>query len=262
MLPLAYSLDHAGPMAWTAEDCAILLQAMAEYDSSDPTSIRTEIPDYKKELTQEVKGMRIGLLRHFYTTDNKANQATHDAIEAAAKKLEEMGCVVEELKLSPLSEWAACGTIIMIAEAYAIHESNLQTRFMDYGEVFRDRMALAGLISSADYIAALRRRRELIDEFDNAMQNFDIILTATTAREAPKLEEVGKFSIFERPLLTMPFNVTGSPAMSVCCGYTDEGLPLAMQLIGKRFEDSTVLRIADAYERATPWRDRRPNCGI
>lgn len=258
ILPLAYSLDHAGPMAWTAEDCALLLQAMASHDFNDPTNVKTVIPDYRKALTNDVKGMRVGLLRHFYTTDNKANQATSNAIEAAAKKLEEMGCIVEELKLSPLSEWAACGGIIMIAEAYAIHEANLQTRFTDYGQVFRDRMALAGLISSADYIAALRCRRELIDEFDNVMQNIDVILTATTTREAPKIEEMGTFSIFERPLLTMPFNVTGSPALSVCCGYTEEGLPLAMQLIGKRFEDATILRVADAYERATLWRDRRP----
>lgn len=258
MLPLAYSLDHAGPMAWTSEDCAMLLQAMAGYDLNDPTSVKNAIPNYRKALTNDIKGMRVGLVRHFYTTDNKANDATVNAIEAAAKKLEDLGCIVEELNLSPLSEWAACGGIIMIAEAYAIHEANLQTRFTDYGEVFRDRTALAGLISSADYIAALRRRRELIDEFDKAMQNLDIILTATTSREAPKIEEVSKFSIFERPLLTLPFNVTGSPAMSVCCGYTEEGLPLAMQLVGRRFEDETVLRIADAYERVTPWRDRRP----
>lgn len=119
-------------------------------------------------------------------------------------------------------------------------------------------MALAGLITSADYIQAVHRRRELSNEFDKAMTNIDVILTATTLGEAPKIDAVSKFSIFERPLLTIPFNVTGSPAMSVCCGYTEAGLPLAMQIIGKRFDDATVLRVADAYERATPWRKRRP----
>lgn len=150
ILPLAYSLDHAGPMAWTAEDCAILLQAMAGYDPIDPSSANYSIPDYSATLTGDVKGMRVGLLRHFYTTDNEANSATRDAIDAAAKKLEEMGCEVHEIQLSPLSEWAACGGIIMLAEAYAIHEDNLRTRFTDFGEVFRARMALAGLITSAD----------------------------------------------------------------------------------------------------------------
>jgi len=259
ILPLSFSLDHAGLMAWTAEDCAILLQSMAGFDSEDPVSIDHPIPDYRSSLTGDVKGIRVGFLRHFYTTDAAAaNTPTCDAIDAAVKKLEEMGCSVHEIHLSPLTEWAACGTIIMMAEAYAIHEANLRTRFMDYGEVFRNRMALAGLITSADYIQATRRRRELIDEFERIMTNFDVILTAVVRNEAPQIEMVGKFSIFEKPLLTMPFNVTGTPAMSVCCGYTETGLPLAMQIIGKRFDDATVLRVADAYERCTPWRQRRP----
>lgn len=258
ILPLAWSLESAGPIAWTAEDCAILLQAMAGFDPKDPTSVNHPIPDYTQSLTNDVRGLRIGLLRHFYTSDNPVNPVAHNAIETAAKKFEEMGCIVQEIQLSPLSEWTACGVIIMMAEGYAIHEANLQKRFTDYGEVFRDRMALAGLFTSADYIQAMRCRRELVLEFDQIMNDFDVILTATTANEAAKIEEIGKFSILERPLSTITFNVTGSPAMSVCCGYSEAGLPLSMQIVGKRFADHTVLRAADAYERATPWRERRP----
>jgi aspartyl-tRNA(Asn)/glutamyl-tRNA(Gln) amidotransferase subunit A len=259
ILPLAFSLDHAGPMAWTAEDCAIMLQAMAGHDPVDPASADQPIPDYRKALTGDVKGLRIGLIRHFYTTDNEANPATRDAIDAAAKKFEEMGASVREITLSPLAEWAACGVLIMMTEAYAIHEANLRTRFTDFGEIFRDRMALAGLWTAADYIQAVRRRRELIDELDRAMEGLDLVMTASAPAEAPKIDEVPKFAIVERPSLTMPFNVTGSPAMSVCCGYTEGGLPLSYQIVGKRFADATVLRAADAYERATPWRQRRPN---
>lgn len=258
ILPLSYSLDHAGPIAWTAEDCAMMLQAMAGHDPEDPTSAKRSIPDYRASLTGDIKGLRVGLLRHFYETDNKANVVTCDAINAAASKLEEMGCVVSEVTLSPLSEWAACGMIIMLAEAYAIHEADLKTRFNDYGEVFRDRMVLGGLMSSADYIQATRCRNALIKEFDSAMSNLDVILTAVTTNEAPKINAVSKFGILEKPLLTIPFNVTGSPAMSVCCGYTEAGLPLGMQIIGKRFDEVAVLRLADAYEKATPWRERRP----
>jgi aspartyl-tRNA(Asn)/glutamyl-tRNA(Gln) amidotransferase subunit A len=258
ILPLAFSLDHAGPMAWTAEDCAIMLQAMAGHDPADPASASPPIPDYRKALTGDVKGLRIGLIRHFYTTDNEANAATRDAIDAAAKKFEEMGASVREITLSPLAEWAACGVMIMMAEAYAIHEANLRTHFTDFGEIFRDRMALAGLWSAADYVQAVRRRRELIDELDQAMQSLDLVMTAAAPSEAPKIDEVPKFAIMERPSLTMPFNVTGSPAMSVCCGFTEAGLPLSYQIVGRRFADATVLRAADAYERATPWRSRRP----
>jgi aspartyl-tRNA(Asn)/glutamyl-tRNA(Gln) amidotransferase subunit A len=120
-------------------------------------------------------------------------------------------------------------------------------------------MVLAGLFSAADYVQAVRRRRELVDELDRAMEGLDLVMTAAAPSEAPKIDAVGKFTLMERPSLTMPFNVTGTPAMSVCCGYTAEGLPLSFQIVGKRFDDSTVLRVAHAYEQATPWRARRPD---
>src|SRR3954449_6634959 len=258
ILPLAFSLDHAGPMAWTAEDCAILLQVMAGHDPADPASANRPIPDYRAALQAGVKGLRIGVIRHFYERDNEANAATRQAIEAAAQKFAELGCSVRDVTLSPLGDWASCGVLMMLAEAYTIHEHNLRQRFTDYGEIFRDRMVLAGLITAADYIQALRRRRELVAELDQAMSDLDLVMTAAAPSEAPRIEEVSKFAIMERPSLTMPFNVTGSPAMSVCCGYTEAGLPLPFQIVGKRFEDATVLCTAHAYEQATPWRGRRP----
>jgi aspartyl-tRNA(Asn)/glutamyl-tRNA(Gln) amidotransferase subunit A len=259
ILPLAFSLDHAGPMAWTAEDCAIMLQAMAGHDPADPGSANRPIPDYRAALSGEVKGLRIGLIRHFYERDNEANAATRQAIDAAANKLAELGCVVRDVTLSPLPEWSACGMTIMLCEAYSIHEANLRRRFTDFGENFRDRMVLGGLVSGADYVQALRRRRELVAELDRAMQGLDIVMTAAAPSEAPSIDQVPKFALFERPSLTIPFNLTGSPAMSVCCGYTDSGLPLSFQIVGKRFEDATVLRLAHVYEQATSWRGRRPS---
>jgi aspartyl-tRNA(Asn)/glutamyl-tRNA(Gln) amidotransferase subunit A len=124
--------------------------------------------------------------------------------------------------------------------------------------MFRDRMALAALVSGGDYIQAVRRRRELVAEFDAAMADLDLAITAAAPGEAPAIDAVGKFATFERPMLTMPFNVTGTPAMSVCCGYSAAGLPLALQLAGKPFEEAAVLRAAHAYEKATPWRSVRP----
>ncbi|HTV89704.1 MAG TPA: amidase [Stellaceae bacterium] len=258
ILPLAFSLDHAGPLAWTAEDCAVVLQAMAGHDPTDPASADRRVPDYVAGLAGDVKGLRIGWVRHFYERDNPADIATGAAIGAAALTFEEMGCSLREVSLSPLAEWAACGMIIMLAEAYTIHEAELRRRFTDYGEMFRDRMALGALVTAADYVQALRRRRELIDELDRAMTDLDVLLTASAASEAPPIDSVGKFSTFERPSLTIPFNVTGCPAISLCCGFTDGGLPLSLQLVGKRFADATVLRLAHAYEQATPWRRRRP----
>ena len=258
ILPLAFSLDHAGPMAWNAEDCGIMLQAMAGYDPADPASADHPVPDYRASLSGEVKGLRIGLIRHFYETDNPANEATRRGIAAAVKVFEELGCSVRELRVSPLADWAACGIMIMLAEGYAIHEATLRERFSDYGEAFRDRMALAVLTTGADYVQAMRLRRELVAEFATAMADLDLVITAAAASEAPIFDSVGKFAILERPSLTMPFNVTGTPAMSVCCGYTTDGLPLAFQLASKPFDEATVLKAAHAYERATPWRSIRP----
>jgi aspartyl-tRNA(Asn)/glutamyl-tRNA(Gln) amidotransferase subunit A len=261
ILPLAFSLDHAGPMAWTAEDCAIMLQAMAGHDPADPASANHPVPDYRTPLSGDVKGLRIGLIRHFYEDDNPADNATRQGIAAAVKTFEDLGCSVRELRLSPLADWAACGVIIMLSEAYAIHQATLRERFGDYGELFRNRMALAALVSAGDYVQAVRRRRELAAEFATAMSDLDLAITAAAQGEAPAIDAVGKFATFERPMLTMPFNVTGTPAMSVCCGYSPAGLPLAFQLCGKPFDEATVLRAAHAYETATPWRSVRPRLG-
>ena len=258
ILPLAFSLDHAGPMAWTAEDCAIMLQAMAGHDPIDPASADCPVPDYRASLSNEVKGLRIGLIRDFYETDNPANEVMRQGIANAVKVFEGLGCSVRELRLSPLADWAACGVMIMLAEGYAIHEATLRERFVDYGEAFRDRMALGALVTGGDYVQAVRRRRELIAEFAAAITDLDLVITAAAPSAAPTFDSVSKFAILERPSLTMPFNVTGSPAMSVCCGYTSAGLPLAVQLAGKPFDEATVLRAEHAYERATPWRSIRP----
>src|SRR5690348_1831484 len=122
VLPLAFSLDHAGPLAWTAEDCAIMLQAMAGHDAADPASANRPIPDYHVALQGGVKGLRIGVIRHFYERDNEANPATRQAIEAAAQKFAELGCSVRDVTLSPLEDWASCGVLMMLAEAYTIQD--------------------------------------------------------------------------------------------------------------------------------------------
>src|SRR5213078_904418 len=114
ILPLAFSLDHAGPLAWTAEDNAIMLQAMAGHDPADPASANRPVRDYRAALQRDVNGLRVGLIRHFYERDNEANAATRNAIDAAAKQLEALGCSVRDITLSPLPEWSACGMTIML----------------------------------------------------------------------------------------------------------------------------------------------------
>lgn len=259
VLPLSFTMDHTGPMAWTVEDCALLLQAMAGYDPADPASADRAVPDFTAGLTKDVKGLRIGVVRHFFETDHPVSPATKSGIDHALTVFEHLGAEVREITLSPMVEYHAVGSIILTTEAYAVHEPWLKERFNDYGELFRDRVALGGFIRASDYVQAVRRRRMLIQELKAAMADIDILVSASQPGEAPLITEVPKWGNLEKPSLTMPFNVTGYPAMSVCTGYGAGGLPVCMQLIAKPFAEPTLFRAGHAYETAMDWRAKRPS---
>ena len=258
ILPLAFSLDHAGPMAWTAEDCGLLLQGMAGPDPEDPASADRPVPDFTAELGKGVKGLRIGVVRHFFERDHRASDATRAGIDAALDFYAKEGAEVRDITLSPAADYHAVGYLLMVTEAFALHGPWMRERFMDYGELFRDRVSLAATVSGPDMIQATRRRRLLCREMAAAMENLDVIVSASQPGEAPRIDSVPKWANMEKPSFTMPFNVTGFPAISICTGFGEGGLPVAMQLAGKPFTEPTLLRAAHAYETAMPWRARRP----
>jgi aspartyl-tRNA(Asn)/glutamyl-tRNA(Gln) amidotransferase subunit A len=258
VLPLSQTLDHTGPLAWTTEDCALLLQAMAGHDPADPASANRPVPNYTADLTKGAKGLRIGVISHFHEEDHKVSPATQAGIDGALDFFRKEGAEVRNVKLSSLADYNAVGWIILSTEAYAVHEPWLKSRFNDYGELFRDRLALATLISGSDYMQAVRRRRILCEEVATAMADLDILITASAPGEAPKIDEVPKWAMLEKPNFTMPFNVTGLPALSICSGYGAGGLPISIQIIGKPFQEATVFRAGHAYETAMGWRKTRP----
>jgi aspartyl-tRNA(Asn)/glutamyl-tRNA(Gln) amidotransferase subunit A len=258
VLPLSFTLDHTGPMAWTVEDCALLLQAMAGHDPADPASANRPVPDFSAGLGKSIKGLRIGVVRHFFEEDNPVSPATLHGIDHALDVYEHLGAEIREVNLSPMWDYNAAGWLILLAEAYAVHEPWLKTRFNDYGELFRDRVALGGLIRASDYVQAIRRRRMLCLELKEAMADLDILVSATQAAEAPKIDEVPKWAMLEKPNFMMPFNVTGYPAMSVCSGFGEGGLPVSIQLVAKPFDETTLFRAGHAYESAMTWRKKRP----
>jgi aspartyl-tRNA(Asn)/glutamyl-tRNA(Gln) amidotransferase subunit A len=258
ILPLAFSLDHAGPMAWTAEDCGLLLQGMAGPDPEDPASVDRPIPDFTAELGKGVKGLRIGVVRHFFERDHRASDATRAGIDAAMDFFRKEGAEVRDITLSSAADYHAIGYLIMITEAFTLHGPWMRERFMDYGELFRDRVSLAATVSGPDMIQATRRRHMLCREMAAAMENLDIIVSASQPGEAPRIDSVPKWANMEKPSFTMPFNVTGFPAISICTGFGEGGLPVAMQLAGKPFTEPTLFRAAHAYETAMKWRARRP----
>lgn len=258
ILPLSFTLDHAGPMAWTVEDCAILLQAMAGHDRADPASANLPIPDYRAGLAGGIKDMRIGLVRHFYERDTPVTAEVGAAMEASISVLSRLGASMRNVMLPPLQDWHACCMIIMLAEAYAVHEPWLRTRFNDYGKRFRDRVAPGAFISSADYMAATRHRRELQEKLARVMTDVDLLILPSTPGPAPLIKDVSSYGLFEIPNFFPAFNVSGTPALSLCNGYNADGLPLSLQIVGRPFEDAAVLRAGYAYEKATPWKEKRP----
>jgi aspartyl-tRNA(Asn)/glutamyl-tRNA(Gln) amidotransferase subunit A len=256
--PAAYSLDHIGPMAWTAEDCAIMLQALAGHDPRDPASADRAVPDYTALLGRGIKGVRIGVIRHFHEVDHPVGEPTRRGIEEGIAVLRDLGAEIREVRLSPLQDWVACGQLISLTERAAAYEEWARTRLSDFSARVQNRLMLGMLVSAVDYVQASRRRRELRAELKAAMADLGAVLTAAAPNEAPKIESVPIWDTFQPPNFTMPFNVAGFPAISVCTGFGELGLPVAMQLVGKPFDEPRLLAIADAYEKASGYRARRP----
>jgi len=258
ILPLAWSLDNAGPLTWTVEDNAIMLQILAGHDPLDPSSANCPVPNYRAGLDAGITGMRIGLVRHFYERDAIAEPAVHDAMHAAVDVLQHLGAEVVDVELPNLDLFQACNRIITMSEAFTIHEHSLINRPEDYGAVTRYRILPGAMITAAEYLAALRQQRECTAQTLAVLETVDVLLTATTYGPAPVQAAMRAEANFARPPLTNPFNLTQLPALTLCNGYSGEGLPLAMQIAGRRFDEATCFRVAYAYEKATPWRDRRP----
>jgi aspartyl-tRNA(Asn)/glutamyl-tRNA(Gln) amidotransferase subunit A len=256
--PAAFSLDHIGPMAWTAEDCALMLQSLAGHDPRDPASADRPVPSYTATLGSGIKGLKIGIIHHFHEVDYKVSPATQRGIDGAISTLRELGAEIREVQLSPLQDWQACGSLISITERASAYDEWARTRLGDFSERVQRRLMLGALVSGVDYVQAVRRRRELRAELKAAMAGLDIVLTAAAPGEAPKIDNVPVWDVFDRPSFTIPFNVAGYPAISICAGYGEGGLPVAVQLVGKPFDEAMLFRVADAFEKATPHRNARP----
>src|ERR1700733_3581579 len=253
----SFSYDHAGPMTWSVEDCAIMLQAIAGHDPKDPASAEQPVPDYRAALTGSIKGLRIGVLRHLFEDDAPIPPAAKTALEAAFDVLRGLGATLEDTRIRPAQVYHDVKITGAESELYAVHEPVLRTRLSDFGEDFLGRTLGALLISGADYVQASRWRRVLVAEMAPLYTKYDVLVTAGPG-PAPRLDSWRTINFWQRPSLTTPFNVLGGPALAQCIGFTDDGLPLSMQIVGRPFDDATVLRVAHAYEAATPWRASRP----
>ncbi|UHS59851.1 amidase [Agrobacterium vaccinii] len=257
-VPLAFSLDHAGAMAWTVEDCALLLQAMAGHDTKDPASTDRPVPDYAAELNGSIKGLRIGVVPAWHGTECPVSPAVEKGFFDTLDIWRAQGAEIVELAMPSLFDYMAATLVIMLSEAYALHEPWMRSRFHDYGKLFRDRILLGGLMSSADYVQAQRLRQRLCIATAKSAAGVDVIATPGAPREAARIDAVTKWGFLSVPGFAKPFNVTGWPALTFCSGFGVGGLPISVQLAAKPFREQSLFKVANAFERATDFRRSRP----
>lgn len=258
VVPLGYSLDSIGPMARSAYDCALLLQVMAGYDAGDPYAADVDVPDYTKELSGSVEGLRVGVPMPYFFDSPQLDPETRDAVLAAVDVLRQAGAVVTETVVPYAKEAKDANTLTMSAEAFAYHRDNLVNRWEDYGRFTRPMIARGAFTTAADFAAAQRFRSVFCREVAKLFTQFDVLVTPGALGPAERIDEMDMDKRMIGPSFTGQWNFSGLPAVVLPCGANDGGMPLPVQIIGRPFAEGTVLRVADAYQRQTAWHLREP----
>jgi Asp-tRNA(Asn)/Glu-tRNA(Gln) amidotransferase A subunit family amidase len=264
--PLCWSMDTAGPITRTVADAALLLGVLAGHDPADPLTSRRPVPDYTAALAGGVRGLRIGLVRELVDGLDTVPEM-RAAMRQAAHVLEGLGAVVDEVSIPLASGAGAIFMAVADAEGAGLHQRWLRSRPRDYDRATHRRLLTVGLLPAALHHVAARARAALRREVLAALGPRELLLAPVGHRAAPTIAEstsavvsradaAGRF--FTRRSYTSPAALAGVPAIAVPCGFGADGLPLSVQLMGRPFEDATVLRAAHAYEQATDWHRRRP----
>jgi aspartyl-tRNA(Asn)/glutamyl-tRNA(Gln) amidotransferase subunit A len=255
VLTLSWTLDHTGPLARTVEDCALLMQPLAGHDPLDPASSHAPVDDYTAGLGRGVRGLRVGVVRNYFFEG--VDPEVERAFEEAMATLRRLGAEVRDVQIPSLAATHSF-LLIMLAEAYAYHERDLREHPELYGDVLRERLLAGALVTGAEYVQAQRIRSGICREIAAVLRDVDVLATPTTPKPATPFA-LAHDPEFGFPRSNMPpFNITGSPTLALPCGFSSAGLPLSLQLAGRPFEETTVLRIGHAYEQATAWHTRRP----
>jgi aspartyl-tRNA(Asn)/glutamyl-tRNA(Gln) amidotransferase subunit A len=234
-----------------------MLQVLACHDPLDSASAAVPATDYSAGIGSSLSGLHVGVVRHFFETDLLTDPETIAALEASAMALTDMGAVVGDVRLSPFGRYTDVGSLIARSEAYAIHQHWLRTTPELYGAFARHRLMAGAFVTAADYINALRERTRLAAELADVMKTVDVVIFPTARCPARPIGEDSMASGFQ-PFFNRAFNVTGGPALSICNGFSQTGLPLSLQIGGRPFEEALVLQVGHALERAMATRGRRP----
>lgn len=277
IIPLSWSYDHAGPIAHTVEDCALLLDALVGYDPRDPNSVDVPTPDYTAALATHrtpedaVRGARIGVPNYFFF--DYVDPEVAASVRAVIAQFEALGATVEEVdaphELDGLFDAVYRG--IQRPEAYTYHldQGWLTERANLYTPTVRQNLEAGADYTAADYIRAQQTRRRFADAMRAMVERVDVLITPTVAVAAPPIEDYDAwFKVDGRVIpdgslrLTFPFNLTGQPALTLPCGFTRSGLPIGVQMATRHFGEPTLLRLGHAYQRVTTWHKRRPTLAL
>lgn len=256
VFPLCWSLDHAGPMARTVEDTAIILQAIAGFDPLDPTTLDLPVPDYRQALTGEVRGLRAGIPANYFFDGVEPEVA--DSVRQAAKVLEGAGMQVEEVTIPHADYILPTWWTIFASESAAVHAPQIQARGADYSDPVLTTVIPGGFLGADALLKAQRARSAITKGMNGVLQQVDVLLTPVVPMAAWPLggmHGLGNTIIEALTKLvsaTAPFNLTGHPAVSVPCGLDSEGLPIGLQIAGRAFDEETVLKVAHAYQSLAP----------
>ncbi len=264
VVPHSWSLDHAGPLTRSVADATCMLQVLAGPDPADPGCADRPVPDYGLALGQPVAGMTIGVCRNHFFERNQVD--VERAVERAISDLAAAGARIVEFEI-PLLEYGL-GAIfaIELASSTAYHDVSLRAgRTPHYQPDVRTLVEVGRLVSAPDYLKAEQYRTRLMAEFRRVFEGVDVVVGPTTPITAWKIGE-WTVEVCGQPesvlaaswRFTYPYNLTGLPALSVPCGFDRDGLPIGLQIAGRPFDESTVLRVAHAYERSHLWAERRP----
>ena len=264
LLITSFNGDHIGPLTRSAQDSAILLQAIAGNDPLDPSTVPVPVPDYSAALELGLEGLKIGVpANHFFDLVEPELEA---AVRGAIARLEELGAEVKEVTI-PRLEYAATMRIASLAERVVTHEPYLREHRQDYEPDVLYPTLAGQFILAWDYVKALKVQRIMKEEFARVLQEVDFLATPTTPITAFPIGSkmvtlrgaeypVGTGVIYSRN--TLPINAVGLPAISVPCGLTKEGLPMGLQLIGRPFDEGLLFRVASCYEALSPMQEQRP----
>jgi aspartyl-tRNA(Asn)/glutamyl-tRNA(Gln) amidotransferase subunit A len=259
ILPNSFSLDAAGPLTRTVADCALVMQAIAGADPRDPTTVDRQVPDFSAGLDTGVAGLRIGIIRRFHERDVAADAEVVAALEAAVATLRGLGAIIVEVDVPySVHDYRLLVRLIGGVESLAIHEQDFRQRGALMGVSLREKLAGAVTVSGLDYVKATRWRREMTRATDAAFADCDAVICGGPLKKVPKLADRDDLIAYMLGSGACCFNVSGHPAISIPTGLDTDGLPMGMQIVGRYWDEPTVLQVAAAYERAAGWHRLHP----